>query len=167
MAGREAWQRQVVGRRLPPYFSCIFSRMGTIMSNLGRLAGSSFMQIFISLHMCGDMPGGMVGRSPSSATWEQGRAGRDQKPVPSPACDRQTHSAGRRRGGLLWPPGLPSLRRLRPVTPWPVGLYRSGFPALSSPSCLSPCWTSLQTAPHGSPAPTAAPRSSTCRLSAY
>lgn len=51
------------------YLSCIFSRMGTIMSNFGRLAGSSFMQIFISLQMCGEMPGGMVGRSPSSATW--------------------------------------------------------------------------------------------------
>ena len=77
--GREAWQRRVAGRHLPLYFSCIFSRMGTIMSNLGRLAGSSFMQIFISLQMCGDMPGGMVGRSPSSATWEHGRAGQDQK----------------------------------------------------------------------------------------
>lgn len=51
------------------YLSCIFSRMGTIMSNLGLLAGSSFMQILISLHMWGEMPGGMVGRRPSSATW--------------------------------------------------------------------------------------------------
>lgn len=51
------------------YLSCIFSRMGTIMSNLGLLAGSSFMQILISLQMWGEMPGGMVGRRPSSATW--------------------------------------------------------------------------------------------------
>lgn len=50
------------------HLSCIFSRMGAIMSNLGLLAGSSFMQIFISLQMWGEMPGGMVGRSPSSAT---------------------------------------------------------------------------------------------------
>lgn len=69
MAGgaRQHWR----GEAPPLYFSCIFSRMGTIMSNLGRLAGSSFMQIFISLQMCGEMPGGMVGRSPSSATWKQ------------------------------------------------------------------------------------------------
>lgn len=33
------------------YLSCIFSRMGTIMSNLGLFAGSSFMQIFMSLQM--------------------------------------------------------------------------------------------------------------------
>lgn len=51
-----------------PYLSCIFSRIGTIMSNLGRLAGSSFMQIFMSLQTCGEMPGGIVGRRPSSAT---------------------------------------------------------------------------------------------------
>lgn len=51
------------------HLSCIFSRMGTIMSNLGLLAGSSFMQIFISLQMWGEMPGGIVGRSPSSATF--------------------------------------------------------------------------------------------------
>lgn len=60
------------------YFSCIFSRMGTIMSNLGRLAGSSFMQIFISLQMCGEMPGGMVGRSPSRATLRRGRGAGSQ-----------------------------------------------------------------------------------------
>lgn len=90
MAGREAWQHQLAGKQPPLYFSCIFSRMGTIMSNLGRLAGSSFMQIFISLQMCGDMPGGMVGRSPSSATWEHRRAGQDQKSGPSPAFDRQS-----------------------------------------------------------------------------
>lgn len=87
MARRGAWQRRVAGRHLPPYFSCIFSRMGTIMSNLGRLAGSSFMQIFISLQMWGDMPGGMVGRSPSRATWERRRAGQNQKPEPSPALE--------------------------------------------------------------------------------
>ena len=38
------------------------------MSNLGRLAGSSFMQIFMSLQTWGEMPGGMVGRRPSNAT---------------------------------------------------------------------------------------------------
>lgn len=38
------------------------------MSNLGRLAGSSFMQIFMSLHTWGEMPGGIVGRRPSRAT---------------------------------------------------------------------------------------------------
>lgn len=92
MAGRGAWQHRVAGRHLPPYFSCIFSRMGTIMSNFGRLAGSSFMQIFISLQMWGDMPGGMVGRSPSRATWERRRAGQDQKPEPSPASERQSPS---------------------------------------------------------------------------
>lgn len=58
----------VQARTCQPYLSCIFSRMGTIMSNLGRFAGSSFMQIFISLHTWGEMPGGMVGRRPSSAT---------------------------------------------------------------------------------------------------
>lgn len=41
------------------------------MSNLGLLAGSSFMQIFISLQMWGEMPGGMVGRRPSRATCTQ------------------------------------------------------------------------------------------------
>lgn len=40
------------------------------MSNLGLFAGSSFMQIFMSLQMCGEMPGGMVGLKPSKATWE-------------------------------------------------------------------------------------------------
>lgn len=44
------WGRPGAARRAP-HFSCIFSRIGTIMSNLGRLAGSSFMQIFISLQM--------------------------------------------------------------------------------------------------------------------
>lgn len=42
------------------------------MSNLGLLAGSSFMQILISLQMWGDMPGGMVGRRPSRATYRGG-----------------------------------------------------------------------------------------------
>lgn len=55
------------------HLSCIFSRIGTIISNLGRLAGSSFMQIFISLQIWGEMPGGMVGRSPSRATWQGNR----------------------------------------------------------------------------------------------
>lgn len=40
------------------------------MSNLGLFAGSSFMHIFMSLQMWGEMPGGMVGRKPSKATWE-------------------------------------------------------------------------------------------------
>ena len=39
------------------------------MSNLGLLAGSSFMHIFISLQMWGEMPGGIVGLKPSKATW--------------------------------------------------------------------------------------------------
>lgn len=51
------------------HLSCIFSRIGTIMSNLGLFAGSSFMHIFISLQIWGDMPGGMVGLKPSRATW--------------------------------------------------------------------------------------------------
>jgi len=51
------------------HLSCIFSKMGTIMSNLGLLAGSSFMQSLISLQMWGEIPGGMVGRRPSRATW--------------------------------------------------------------------------------------------------
>lgn len=50
------------------HLSCIFSRIGTIMSNLGLFAGSSFMHIFMSLQMCGDMPGGIVGLKPSKAT---------------------------------------------------------------------------------------------------
>lgn len=50
------------------HLSCIFSRIGTIMSNLGLFAGSSFMQIFISLQIWGDMPGGIVGLKPSRAT---------------------------------------------------------------------------------------------------
>lgn len=50
------------------YLSCILSRMGTIISNFGLLAGSSFMQIFMSLQMCGEMPGGIVGLKPSKAT---------------------------------------------------------------------------------------------------
>lgn len=76
------------------YLSCIFSRMGTIMSNFGRLAGSSFMQIFISLQMCGEMPGGMVGRSPSSATWKQSRAEQDQKFRLSTAFDSCAGTSG-------------------------------------------------------------------------
>lgn len=40
------------------------------MSNLGLFAGSSFMHIFMSLQMWGEMPGGMVGLKPSKATWE-------------------------------------------------------------------------------------------------
>lgn len=39
------------------------------MSNLGLFAGSSFMHIFISLQIWGDMPGGIVGLKPSRATW--------------------------------------------------------------------------------------------------
>lgn len=50
------------------YLSCIFSKMGTIMSNLGLLAGSSFIQILMSLQMWGEIPGGIVGRRPSRAT---------------------------------------------------------------------------------------------------
>ena len=46
--------------------------MGTIMSNLGLLAGSSFMQSLMSLQMWGEIPGGIVGRRPSRATWEKG-----------------------------------------------------------------------------------------------
>lgn len=45
-----AWGWPAVATQAP-HFSCIFSRIGTIMSNLGRLAGSSFMQIFISLQI--------------------------------------------------------------------------------------------------------------------
>lgn len=50
------------------HLSCIFSRIGTIMSNLGLFAGSSFMHIFMSLQMWGEMPGGIVGLKPSKAT---------------------------------------------------------------------------------------------------
>lgn len=100
------------------------------MSNLGRLAGSSFMQIFISLQMCGDMPGGMVGRSPSSATWEHGRAGQCQKRGPSPACDRQSPYL---REGWLW-----ALLRWAspPLPPLPAGCLGPAVPdwcALPSP----------------------------------
>lgn len=38
------------------------------MSNFGLLAGSSFMQIFMSLQMCGEIPGGIVGLKPSKET---------------------------------------------------------------------------------------------------
>ena len=41
--------------------------MGLIMSKVGRLPGSSFMQMRISLAMCGLRPGGMDTRSPSRA----------------------------------------------------------------------------------------------------
>lgn len=47
----------------------IFSRMGMIMSNLGRFAGSSFMQILTSRVMCCEVPGGIFTRSPSVATF--------------------------------------------------------------------------------------------------
>lgn len=57
------------GQRESVHLSCIFSRMGTIMSNLGLFAGSSFMHIFMSLQMWGEIPGGMVGLRPSKATW--------------------------------------------------------------------------------------------------
>ena len=56
--------------------SCIFSKMGTIMSNLGLLAGSSFMHSLISLHTWGEIPGGMVGRKPSRDTCGKSACGR-------------------------------------------------------------------------------------------
>lgn len=40
------------------------------MSNLGLFAGSSFMQIFMSLQMWGEMPGGIVGLNPSKETYK-------------------------------------------------------------------------------------------------
>lgn len=42
--------------------------MGMMRSNEGRLPGSSFMQMRISLDMCVDISGGTVTRSPSKAT---------------------------------------------------------------------------------------------------
>lgn len=53
------------------HLSCIFSKIGTIMSNLGLFAGSSFMHIFMSLQMCGEMPGGIMGLKPSKATYNK------------------------------------------------------------------------------------------------
>lgn len=38
-----------------------------IISNVGRLPGSSFMQIFINLVKYGDVPGGICTRKPSVA----------------------------------------------------------------------------------------------------
>ena len=47
----------------------ILSNMGMIMSKRGRFPGSSFMQILMSLDMCGEIPGGILMRRPSSATF--------------------------------------------------------------------------------------------------
>ncbi len=48
----------------------IFSRIGMTMSKRGLLAASSFMQILIRRVMCIDVPGGVLMRRPSSATYK-------------------------------------------------------------------------------------------------
>lgn len=174
MAGgaRQHWR----GEAPPLYFSCIFSRMGTIMSNLGRLAGSSFIQIFISLQMCGEMPGGMVGRSPSSATCKEEE--------PESALGPCPHGQGHLPPAQVVPnPLQPGLKNFQgwssqsSLSNQCQGLNGQNFsancdpnqflcPSTPSPSYRSPCWTGQRRAPHVSPAPTAAPRSSTCQLSA-
>lgn len=50
-------------------FDFIFSKMGIIISKRGRFAASSFMHIFIIRDMWWEIPGGILMRRPSSATW--------------------------------------------------------------------------------------------------
>lgn len=45
----------------------ILSKIGTIISNVGRLPGSSFMQIVINFEKYDDVPGGTFNRKPSVA----------------------------------------------------------------------------------------------------
>ncbi len=52
------------------YCCFIFSRMGVIMSKVGLLPGSSFMQMRINLAMWGLEPGGIDTLSPSRAIWK-------------------------------------------------------------------------------------------------
>jgi len=51
-------------------FDFIFSKIGIIMSNRGLFAASSFMHILIIRDMWCEIPGGILMRRPSNATWQ-------------------------------------------------------------------------------------------------
>ena len=57
------------GRQNCQAFDFIFSKIGIIISKRGLFAGSSFMQIFTIRDMWCEIPGGILMRRPSSATW--------------------------------------------------------------------------------------------------
>ena len=83
-----------------------------IMSKVGRLPGSSFMQILMSLAMWGETPGETVSRSPSVAIYNMTGAARIQTRLcgSPPACR---------------PPWGRDLRRVPPWWPAPTAALRS------------------------------------------
>lgn len=68
------------------------------MSNLGLLAGSSFMHIFISLQICGDIPGGIVGLKPSRATWKNMQIRQGKAQLKSNSSKLEMEMEGSKRG---------------------------------------------------------------------
>lgn len=121
------------------------------MSNLGRLAGSSFMQIFMSLHTWGEMPGGIVGRRPSRATCKY----REEQGGSQNLIVMGERPIAHRRGLLYVGRAQPHANHP------PTQVYTVVF----SPSFQSPCWRGRQRVPPVSLVPTEALQNSTCLLS--